>query len=169
MFEANQDGGMTPRIPKIFVTGFIVLLVIFISGGKMFYNVDPGEKAILFKRFSGGLDKEKVYDQGFHVVAPWNKFYIYNVKIQEDYEEMEVLSKNGLSIKLDLSFRYNPVMADIGHLHDLVGKDYLYEIVAGIIGSKVVRYDIFGEGVYIAKKMEQNGIAGKICISEETK
>ena len=36
----------------------------------MFYTVDPGEKAILFKRFSGGLDKEKVYDQGFHVVAP---------------------------------------------------------------------------------------------------
>ena len=55
-----------------------------------------------------------VYDQGFHVVAPWNKFYVYNVKIQEDYEAMEVLSKNGLSIKLDLSFRYNPKMTEVG-------------------------------------------------------
>jgi len=43
------------------------------------------------------------------------------------------------------------------------------KIVAGIIGSKVVRYDIFGEGVLIAKKMEQWGVPGKICISEETK
>ena len=43
------------------------------------------------------------------------------------------------------------------------------KIVAGIIGSKVVRYDIFGEGVYISKKMESNGLAGKICISEDTK
>jgi class 3 adenylate cyclase len=31
------------------------------------------------------------------------------------------------------------------------------KVVAGIIGSKVVRYDIFGEGVLIANKMEQSG------------
>ena len=69
MFEANQDGGMTPRIPRVFVIGFIAFLLILASGGKMFYNVDPGEKAVLFKRFGGGLDKETVYDQGFHIVA----------------------------------------------------------------------------------------------------
>jgi class 3 adenylate cyclase len=33
-------------------------------------------------------------------------------------------------------------------------------VVAGIIGSKVVRYDIFGDGVLIANKMESNGIPG---------
>ncbi len=143
MFESNQDGGMTPRIPRIFVTGFVILLLILISGGKMFYTVDPGEKAVLFKRFSGGLDKEKVYDQGFHIVAPWNKFYVYNVKIQEDYEALEVLSKNGLSIKLDLSFRYNPVMSEIGQLHDLVGKDYLESIIRPEIRS--VTREVIGE------------------------
>ena len=143
MFESNQDGGMTPRIPRIFVTGFVILLLILISGGKMFYTVDPGEKAVLFKRFGGGLDKEKVYDQGFHIVAPWNKFYVYNVKIQEDYEALEVLSKNGLSIKLDLSFRYNPVMSEIGQLHDLVGKDYLESIIRPEIRS--VTREVIGE------------------------
>lgn len=43
------------------------------------------------------------------------------------------------------------------------------KVVAGIIGSKVVRYDIFGEGVLIANKMESNGVPGKVCVSEETK
>ena len=42
-------------------------------------------------------------------------------------------------------------------------------VVAGIIGSKVVRYDIFGEGVLIANKMESNGIPGKVCVSESTR
>jgi class 3 adenylate cyclase len=42
-------------------------------------------------------------------------------------------------------------------------------VVAGIIGSKVVRYDIFGDGVLIANKMESNGLPGKVCISEDTK
>ena len=43
------------------------------------------------------------------------------------------------------------------------------KVVAGIIGSKVVRYDIFGEGVLIANKMESNGVPGKVCVSDETR
>merc|ERR1711998_821869 len=42
-------------------------------------------------------------------------------------------------------------------------------VVAGIIGTKVVRYDIFGEGVLIANKMESNGNPGQVCISSDTK
>jgi class 3 adenylate cyclase len=42
------------------------------------------------------------------------------------------------------------------------------KVVAGIIGSKLVRYDIFGVGVLIANKMESNGLAGAVCISEDT-
>jgi prohibitin 1 len=143
MFEANQDGGMTPRIPKLFVFGFIALMFLLISGGKMFYTVDPGEKGIIFKTFGEGLDKETVYGQGFHVIAPWNKFFIYNVKIQEDYEAMEVLSKNGLSINIDLSFRFNPVMSEVGHLHDVIGEDYLESILRPEIRS--VTREVIGE------------------------
>ena len=42
-------------------------------------------------------------------------------------------------------------------------------VIAGIIGSSVVRYDIFGSDVLIANKMESAGQPGKINISEETK
>ena len=42
-------------------------------------------------------------------------------------------------------------------------------ITAGIIGTKIVRYDIYGTDVFIANKMESNGEAGKIAVSEETK
>ena len=40
------------------------------------------------------------------------------------------------------------------------------KIVAGIIGTKIVRYDIFGSDVLIANKMESNGVAGKVVVSE---
>ena len=40
--------------------------------------------------------------------------------------------------------------------------------MGGIIGTKVVRYDIFGQDVLIANKMESNGMAGAVCISENT-
>ena len=42
-------------------------------------------------------------------------------------------------------------------------------VIAGIIGSSVVRYDIFGSDVLIANKMESAGTKGRINISEDTK
>lgn len=42
------------------------------------------------------------------------------------------------------------------------------KVVGGIIGTKLVRYDIFGSDVLIANKMESNGIAGQCCMSEST-
>lgn len=43
------------------------------------------------------------------------------------------------------------------------------EVVAGITGSKVVRYDIYGKDVLVANKMESNGQPGKINVSEQVK
>ena len=42
-------------------------------------------------------------------------------------------------------------------------------VVAGLIGQKLVHYDIFGEGVLIANKMEKYGVPGKVCVSEDTR
>lgn len=43
------------------------------------------------------------------------------------------------------------------------------DVVAGITGSKVVRYDIYGKDVLVANKMESNGQAGRINVSERVK
>ena len=37
------------------------------------------------------------------------------------------------------------------------------------MGTEVVRYDIYGNDVYIANKMESNGKPGSICVSQKTK
>jgi class 3 adenylate cyclase len=41
-------------------------------------------------------------------------------------------------------------------------------ILAGIIGTKVVKYDIFGEAVMITYKIKQHGLTGQVCISGTT-
>lgn len=40
------------------------------------------------------------------------------------------------------------------------------DIIAGITGSTIVRYDIYGPDVYIANKMESYGLPGRIHISD---
>jgi regulator of protease activity HflC (stomatin/prohibitin superfamily) len=122
-------------LPKAMVMGVVGLIFVVMFGSSMFVTIGSGEKGVLFKKFGGGLDKETVYGQGFHVIAPWNDMFVYDVKIHETFEKMEVLSKNGLSIKIDLSFRYNPVEEKIGYLHDQIGRDYVERIIKPEIRS----------------------------------
>ena len=43
------------------------------------------------------------------------------------------------------------------------------DIIGGITGINIVRYDIYGINVTIANKMESNGKIGRVHISSETK
>ena len=122
-------------LPKAMVMGIIGFIFLFLFGSSIFVTIESGRKGVLFKKFGGGLQKDVTYGQGFHIVAPWNDMFVYDVKIQETLKKWEVLSKNGLSIKIDLSFRYNPVEDKIGYLHDEIGRNYLERIIKPEIRS----------------------------------
>lgn len=117
------------------VMAFFALIVLLTLSGSIFKTIQPGEHAILFKRFGGGIDKENIKSQGFHVIAPWNKLITYNTRTKEAFEKMSVLSKNGLTINVELSYRYQPVINKIGYLHDEIGPNYLKVIVMPEIRS----------------------------------
>jgi regulator of protease activity HflC (stomatin/prohibitin superfamily) len=89
----------------------------------------------LFRKFGAGLDKENIYGQGFHVIAPWNTLIPYEVRLQSRDETMDVLTKNGLSIALDLSIRFQPIEDKIGYLHDNVGIEYVDRVIIPEIRS----------------------------------
>lgn len=112
-----------------------VLLALLILTSNVFVTIQPGHKGIIFRPFGKGLVKDKIYGQGFHIVAPWNKMYVYDVRIQEAFESMEVLSRNGLGIKVDLSFRFSPVQDKIGYIHDDIGTLYAEKIIKPEIRS----------------------------------
>ena len=43
------------------------------------------------------------------------------------------------------------------------------DVIGGVMGTSIVRYDIYGTDVLVANLMESNGIPGEIVISETTK
>lgn len=112
----------------IFILG-ITIILLFIFGSSMFITIDAGHAGVLFKRFGGGLDTENTYDEGFHFKAPWNKIYTYEIRQQEMAEEMNILSSNGLEIKVDVSVWYQPKFSQLGLLHKIIGIDYLNRII----------------------------------------
>mgnify|MGYP006268447521 FL=1 len=136
----SQPSNNRPNQGRLITTGviiFISLILILIFSNATFLTIQSGERGVLFKRFGGGLIKEKIYTPGFHVVAPWNTMYIYEVREKQLEESMSVLSSNGLNIKLDVTVRVNPNYDQIGDLHDEFGRDYLNSLVRPEIRSSV--------------------------------
>jgi len=129
-FELNQS-----KLLRYVFIAFAAFILIGILSRTTFLTIQPGNKGVLFKKFSGGLDMDKVYDQGFHIVAPWNTMFIYDVRVNEAIEELKILSKNGLTIKVELSYRNHPIADKIGYLHNEIGSEYLERIIKPEIRS----------------------------------
>ena len=143
-----------------------VILVLVIFGGRMFFIIEAGERGVIFRPYTSGLDTENIYGEGFHVIAPWNRLYIYNVREQQRDEMMDVLDKNGLSISTDITVRFNPTYNRIGNLHQQFGVNYINVLVIPEVRSTVrqVAGRYSAEEIYSTKRSEV-----ELTIKEETR
>ena len=134
------------KLPKIGLPIILLAFVLIIFISKSSINIGYGEAGVLFKTFGGGVVTDEIpLGEGFHIIAPWNKVYVYNVKQQEFFEgNMQVLSSNGLEISLDVSVLYEPFYADLGLLHKTKGENYVNIVlipqIRAVARSVVGRY-----------------------------
>ncbi|AXT49379.1 prohibitin family protein [Aquimarina sp. BL5] len=124
------------KLPKIGlpILIIIVLTIVFIS--KSTVTIGSGEAGVLYKTFGGGVvTDEAPLGEGFHLVLPWDKVIVYEVRQQEVFEKMQVLSSNGLEIKLDASAWFQPQYEKLGLLHQQKGENYVQRILLPTIRS----------------------------------
>ena len=124
------------KLPKIGIPVIIIVIVIIILLAKSAVTIGSGEAGVLYKTFDNGVVTDAPpLGEGFHIVAPWNKVIIYEVRQQELFEKMKVLSSNGLEIQIDASAWYQPVYNDLGNLHQSLGEGYLQRVIQPAIRS----------------------------------
>ncbi len=124
------------KLPKIGLPILIGVVLLIIIVAKSAVTIGSGEAGVLYKTFGGGVvTDEPPLGEGFHIVAPWNKVYVYEVRRQEIFEKMKVLSSNGLDIQLDASAWYKPDVKNLGKLHQEIGDNYLQRIILPTIRS----------------------------------
>ncbi len=138
------------------VIGFIVLLTLSSS---LWYTIEANERAIIFHPFGKGLDKDNVIGPGTHMKAPWNDKYVYKVNEMTSEEDMTVLDKNGLTIKVDITVRYFPVPNKIGYIHEQFTSDYVNVLVIPEVRStgRQVMGRYTAEEIYSTKRAEVEG------------
>ena len=138
------------------IVAVVIMIVLLLFGGRMFLILDAGERGVIFKPYSIGLDKDNVYGEGFHVIAPWNKMYIFGVREQQRDEPMDVLDKSGLSVSMDITVRFNPTFNEIGYLYEQFGVNYINVLVIPEVRSTVrqVAGRYTAEEIYSTKRAD---------------
>ncbi|PIB30980.1 peptidase [Maribacter sp. 4U21] len=124
------------KLPKIALPAIFIIIALVILISKSAVTIGSGEAGVLYKTFGGGVVTDKPpLGEGFHIVAPWNKVYVYEVRQQEVLEKMNVLSSNGLDIKLEASAWFEPIRSDLGKLHQEKGEAYIQRVLLPTIRS----------------------------------
>jgi regulator of protease activity HflC (stomatin/prohibitin superfamily) len=130
---ANEQVNMKKTVPVVILVVVVIFLIAF--GSRMTKTIDAGHGGVLFRTFAGGVELDKTYSEGFHIIAPWNHMITYEVRQNEIGESMNVLSSNGLEIKVDVSTWYHANFKDLPLLHAEIGQDYVRRIVIPSIRS----------------------------------
>ncbi len=161
-----MNQGPEIKINKGLITAIVIGLIVVIVLFKSALTIGAGEAGVVFKPFSGGVDKETTLGEGFHIIMPWNKVIRYDVRQQEEKEKMQVLSSNGLQIDIDISIWYRPDVSKLPQLHQEKGERYkdiiLKPAMRSAMRSVVGRYT--PEEIYSSKR---DAIQSEIM--EETK
>lgn len=124
------------KLPKLTVPVIVGIILLIILIAKSSVTIKAGHAGVLYQTFGNGVVTEKPpLGEGFHIIAPWNKVFIYEMRQQELSDKMQVLSSNGLEIKLDASAWFQPVYGDVAKLHQEKGENYLQRIIMPAIRS----------------------------------
>lgn len=124
------------KLPKIALPALATVIFLIIIISKSAVTIGSGEAGVLYKTFGGGVVTDAPpLGEGFHLVAPWNRVYIYEVRQQEKTEKMNVLSSNGLDIKLEASVWFQPKYDELGKLHQEKSEQYIDRVLLPAIRS----------------------------------
>ncbi|PQJ81673.1 prohibitin family protein [Polaribacter glomeratus] len=123
------------KFPKggIFIVVLIVAVIILFS--KSTVTIGPGEGGVIFETLGSGINTDKTYGEGFHIVAPWNRMIVIKVRQQSISDEMNVLSVNGLEVKVNGTIWYEPELKNLGLLIKTKGEDYERELLDPAINA----------------------------------
>ena len=118
------------------ITSLLLAFTFVFFWNAIVYTVRSGEGGVFWKRFSG-TQIDVIYQEGTHFILPWNKLFIYDLRIAKLDHTVPVLSTDGLEINVEVAIRFRPEPKTLPQLHQGVGPDYAERIVVPQVVSAV--------------------------------
>jgi prohibitin 2 len=146
------------RLTSLSILLMVALLLAVVLYPYMVVNVPSGQVGVLWLRFRGGtvLDPRQLKEEGLRIISPWNKVFLYDLRLQSSTDTYNAISKDGISLTATINIRFRLKHDAIPQLHQSIGPDYLSSLVRPEIGSQMreVIADYTAEEVYSTKRQE---------------
>jgi regulator of protease activity HflC (stomatin/prohibitin superfamily) len=154
------------RLPIIIIYLMVISLVGAILAPHVVVTVPSGHVGLMWKRFRGGtiLDPRQLKDEGLRILLPWDKMFLYDLRLQTTTDTYNAITKDGVSINATISIRFRLKHDSVPQLHQAIGPDYITRLVRPEIGSRMreVIAEHTAEDVYSTKRQDiQRGIRGR--------
>jgi len=161
------------HLPGLSVVLMVTLLVCVVIFPYVVITVPSGTVGVLWKRFNGFdfycwcfvgrgtiLDPRELRDEGLHLIWPWDKLFLYNLRLQSSTQSYNAISKDGVSVVAQISIRFQLLHNSVGVLHKFIGPDYLTSVVSPEIGSQAreVISEYTAQQVYTSREEIQDKI-----------
>lgn len=145
------------RLPNIALFLMVVLLLAFVLYPHMVITVPSGQVGVLWKRFAGGtvLDPRLLKDEGLHVILPWDKLFLYDLRVQSLTDNYNAISSDGVSLTATVNIRFRLKHDSIPTLHQVIGPNYI-KLIGPNIASQMreVIAQFTAEQVYSTARQE---------------
>jgi regulator of protease activity HflC (stomatin/prohibitin superfamily) len=145
-------------LPIIVIYLMVATLVGFLIAPNVIVTVPTGQVGILWKRFRGGtqLDPRLLKDEGMRVLLPWDKLFLYDLRLQTTTDTYNAISKDGVNLTATINIRFRLKHDAIPQLHQTIGPDYVSRLLRPEIGNRareiIAQYT--AEEVYSTKRQE---------------
>jgi regulator of protease activity HflC (stomatin/prohibitin superfamily) len=153
------------------LTGLSLFLMVVLLIGIVLYpyvvvNVPTGHVGVVWKRFRGGtvLDPKQLKNEGFRVIWPWDKLFLYDLRLQSRTDTYTAISKDGVGLTAQINIRFRLKHDSIPQLHQSIGPNFVTSLVVPEIGNRMreVIAEYTAEEVYSTKRQEiQDKIRGR--------
>jgi regulator of protease activity HflC (stomatin/prohibitin superfamily) len=146
------------HLPMLVIYLMVATLIAVVLAPFTLVTVPSGYVGVLWKRFGGGtvLDPRKLKDEGMRITLPWNKVFLYDLRLQSVTETYNAISRDGISLTASINIRYRLKREAIPQLHQSIGPNYVQTLVSPEIGNRMreVIAEYTAEDVYSTKRQE---------------
>ena len=146
------------HLPIIVIYLMVTTLIGFIIAPNVIVTIPTGQVGVLWKRFRGGtqLDPRLLKEEGLRVLLPWDKLFLYDLKLQTTTDSYNAISKDGVNLSVNLNIRFRLKHDAIPQLHQVIGPDYIAHLVRPEIGNRTreIIAEYTAEEVYSTKRQE---------------
>jgi regulator of protease activity HflC (stomatin/prohibitin superfamily) len=114
----------------LFTVILLALMIILVFYDSMVITVPSGHVGVYYDLFMGGTDLKHVYQEGIHLIPPWNRMFLYDCRSQKEDYDVTVLVEGGLKVIVHSSILWRVIPDIAPQLHVSAGLNYKNILIA---------------------------------------